>query len=232
MNNFLQVQDLVKYYWQGQEKLMVLKGLNFEITKGEMVAVLGPSGAGKSTLLHLLAGLDLPSSGTIFFKGRDINKLNDRERARFRNEHIGFVYQFYHLLPEFSARENICLPGLIHLERTSNHLSSDKEALSQRALGLLERVGLKDRGHNRPGELSGGEQQRVAIARALINEPEIVLADEPTGNLDRKTAQGVEELIFSLCQDKNLTFVIATHNEALARAAKKIIRITDGQIVI
>ena len=229
MTDFLRVEGLVKYYWQGQEKLMVLKGLNLEIAKGEMVAVLGPSGAGKSTLLHLLAGLDLPSEGRILFKGSDINKLNDREKARFRNGDIGFVYQFYHLLPEFSAWENICLPGLIYLNKRQ---AKGKEALNRRARELLERVGLTNRGSNRPGELSGGEQQRVAIARALINEPELILADEPTGNLDRKTAQGVEELIFSLCQEKNVTFIIATHNEALARAAKKIIRIIDGQIVI
>lgn len=228
----LQVVDLVKYYWQGKEKLVVLRGLNLEITRNEVVSIVGPSGAGKSTLLHLLAGLDIPSSGKIFFGDKDINRLNDRERAKFRNENVGFVYQFYHLLPEFSALENICLPALIYLERNSIRRGKERRVVKERALELLARVGLKDKCFNRPGELSGGEQQRVAIARALINEPDLVFADEPTGNLDQKTAQGVEELLFSLCQEKEKTVILATHNEELARRAKKIIWIVDGKAML
>ena len=228
----LQAQNLFKHYWQGREKLTVLKGLCLEMKRGEVVSILGPSGAGKSTMLHLLAGLDTPSSGKIFFDGRDINQLKDREKARFRNENIGFVYQFYHLLPEFSALENVCLPGLIYLERNSNNSCNERRVLKEKAIGLLAMVGLKERRSNRPGELSGGEQQRVAIARALINEPDLILADEPTGNLDRHTAQGVEELIVSLCKEGERAFIIATHNEALAMRAKKIIRIIDGKTVV
>jgi len=228
----LQAQNLFKHYWQGREKLTVLKGLCLEMKRGEVVSILGPSGAGKSTMLHLLAGLDTPSSGKIFFDGRDINQLKDREKARFRNENIGFVYQFYHLLPEFSALENVCLPGLIYLERNSSNSRNERRVLKEKAIELLTMVGLKERRFNRPGELSGGEQQRVAIARALINEPDLILADEPTGNLDRHTAQGVEELIFSLCKERERGFIIATHNEALAMRAKKIIRIIDGKIVV
>ncbi len=231
-SRFLHAEDLVKYYWQGKEKLVVLNGLNLEITRNEIVSVLGHSGAGKSTLLHLLSGLDIPSSGKIFFGDKDINRLNDRERAKFRNENVGFVYQFYHLLPEFSALENICLPALIYLERNNITSGGERRAVKERALELLARVGLKERSFNRPGELSGGEQQRVAIARALINEPDLVFADEPTGNLDQKTAQEVEELLFSLCQEKEKTVILATHNEGLAKRAKKIIRIVDGKAVL
>ena len=234
MNNIslLQAQNLFKHFRQGREKLTILKELYLEIKKGEVVSILGPSGAGKSTLLHLLAGLDIPSSGKIFFNGRNINQLKDKEKAKFRNENIGFVYQFYHLLPEFSALENVSLPRLIYAERNGINSRNERRAIKEKAMELLARVGLKERLFNRPGELSGGEQQRVAIARALVNEPDLVLADEPTGNLDRHTARGVEELIFSLCGEQDRTFIIATHNEALAMRAKKIIRLIDGKSVV
>ena len=234
MNNIslLQAQNLFKHFRQGREKLTILKELYLEIKKGEVVSILGQSGAGKSTLLHLLAGLDIPSSGKIFFNGRNINQLKDKEKAKFRNENIGFVYQFYHLLPEFSALENVSLPRLIYAERNGINSRNERRAIKEKAMELLARVGLKERLFNRPGELSGGEQQRVAIARALVNEPDLVLADEPTGNLDRHTARGVEELIFSLCGEQDRTFIIATHNEALAMRAKKIIRLIDGKSVV
>jgi lipoprotein-releasing system ATP-binding protein len=236
MNNageeLLRAEELVKDFRQGKDKLVVLKGLNLKMKRGEQISILGPSGAGKSTLLHLLAGLDVPSSGKIFFKDRDINRLNDLEKARFRNENIGFVYQFYHLLPEFTALENVCLPGLIYLERKGADSRKEKKAVKEKALEILTRVGLKERCFNRPGELSGGEQQRVAIARALINEPELILADEPTGNLDQATARGVAELIFSLSRENERAVILATHNETLAGQTKKIIRIVDGKIVV
>jgi len=232
IEGLLRAENLTKHYWQGREKLTVLKGLYLKMERGEVVSILGPSGAGKSTLLHLLAGLDTPSSGKIFFNDRDINQLKDRERARFRNENIGFVYQFYHLLPEFSALENVCLPGLIYLERKGMDSYKERQDIKKKALGLLSRVGLKDRCYNRPGKLSGGEQQRVAIARALINGPDLILADEPTGNLDQNTAKGVEELMFYLCKEEGKAIIFATHNEALAMHAEKIIRIIDGRIVV
>lgn len=203
--------------------LKVLKGIDIQIEKGEIVSIVGASGAGKSTLLHILGTLDDYDKGELLIKGENINKLNNNQIARFRNMNVGFVFQFHNLLPEFSARENICIPGYI-----SNR--NDKE-VEKRADELLKLLGIYERKDNKPSELSGGEQQRASVARALINDPEIVFADEPSGNLDSKNADELHELFFKLRNELNQTFVIVTHNEHLAQMADRILEIKDGLIV-
>ena len=201
-------------------KLCVLRGVSLEIRSGEIIAIVGASGAGKSTLLHILGTLDRPTSGEVFLDGKDVFALDDEALARFRNRSIGFVFQFHHLLPEFSAVENVAMPALIN----GGRLPSVRE----RAVRLLDEVGVGGRADARPSELSGGEQQRVAVARALMNEPRIVLADEPSGNLDSANADLLHRLIWDLSRKKGQTFIVVTHNESLAGKADRILRITDG----
>ena len=203
--------------------LQILKGVNFEVQKGEIVSIIGPSGAGKSTLLHILGTLDKPDAGTVELKGTEISKLNGELLSAFRNQNIGFVFQFHHLLPEFSAIENICIPAFI--------AKKNKKEAEARALELLDMFGLKDRAHHKPNQLSGGEPQRVAIARALINEPSIILADEPSGNLDSENAKALHQLFVSLRDNFQQTFVIVTHNEDLAKTSDRIVTMKDGLIV-
>ena len=222
MNNLIRVVDLYKSYYDGLTELPVLKGVNLEVKKAEIVAIVGASGVGKSTLLHLLGGLDRPTEGTTFYEGEDIFALNDQELDRFRNEEIGFVFQFHHLLPEFTALENVAMPGLIARQ--------ESDAAQDRAKELLDYVGLGERLEHRPFELSGGERQRVAIARALVNQPKVVLADEPTGNLDQKTSEAVHDLLWTLNDQFNQTFIIVTHNQALAQRADRLIQLVDGQV--
>lgn len=204
-------------------KLEVLKGVDLSIRKGEVVSITGASGAGKSTVLHLLGTLDRPDSGTIRLNDQPVEQLKGKELARFRNQSIGFIFQFHHLLPEFSALENVCIPGWISGQPTSK--------LQSRALMLLDRLGLSDRIDHRPGQLSGGEQQRVAVARALINEPAIVLADEPTGNLDSNHALQLHSLFLELSRETQQTFLIVTHNETLAEMSDRVLVMKDGRIL-
>ena len=222
MNNLIRVVDLYKSYYDGLTELPVLKGIDLEVKRAEIVAIVGASGVGKSTLLHLLGGLDRPTEGEIFYEGEDIFALNDQELDRFRNEEIGFVFQFHHLLPEFTALENVVMPGLIAGQKS--------EAAQNRAKELLDYVGLGERLAHRPSELSGGERQRVAIARALVNQPKVVLADEPTGNLDQKTSEALHDLLWTLNDQFNQTFIIVTHNQTLAQRADKLIQLVDGQV--
>lgn len=200
--------------------LQVLKGVNILIEKGQMVSIVGSSGAGKSTLLHILGTLDSPDSGQIEIDGQLLNQLSSSQLAAFRNKHIGFIFQFHHLLPEFDALENVCIPGWI-----ANH---PREQVQKRAIELLEILGLGHRIHHKPNELSGGEQQRVAVARALINDPLIVFADEPTGNLDSSNARELHQLFTQINQDFGTTFLIVTHNEELAALSTKVLHMRDG----
>jgi lipoprotein-releasing system ATP-binding protein len=220
---FLEVKDLDKWYLTSEHRVEVLRGLNLKVFKKDALAVIGSSGVGKSTLLHILGALDRPTRGEVLFEGKDIFSLEPREMARFRNRKIGFVFQFHHLLPEFNALENTMMPVLIAGEQ--------RDEARARARRLLTQVGLEARMTHRIGELSGGEQQRVAIARALVQDPELVLADEPTGNLDRKTGGQVLDLFMELNQQKGITFVMVTHNLELARQFNRKIEIRDGQAV-
>jgi lipoprotein-releasing system ATP-binding protein len=216
-------QDVTKSFARDGERVEVLKGVSLSIASGEMVSIAGPSGVGKSTLLHLLGGLERPTGGKICYDAINLADLGDLALARFRNRHVGFVFQFHHLLPEFSALENVMLPRLIRREAPTESRN--------RAAALLGRVGLAERLHHRPGELSGGEQQRVAIARALIGEPAVLLADEPTGNLDSKTGEEVFTLLRQLNQERRLTCILITHNEELARRTDRVLRMLDGRMV-
>ena len=202
--------------------LPVLKGIDLEINKGEVVAIVGASGAGKSTLLHILGTLDAPDKGKVYIQDKDVFGQSSKNLAAFRNKSIGFVFQFHNLLPEFSAVENVMIPGLIGQR-------NDQE-VKQRALSLLDMLGLKDRMDHKPSELSGGEQQRVAVARAMINSPDLILADEPSGNLDSKNAVDLHNLFFQLRKDIGQTFIIVTHNEELAGMADRKIELKDGKI--
>ncbi|MHB8174712.1 MAG: ABC transporter ATP-binding protein [Nitrospirota bacterium] len=206
----------------GDAEVAVLKGIDLDIPKGEMLSIVGASGVGKSTLLHVIGALDKPTSGQVLYDGRDVFSMSDGELASFRNKNIGFVFQFHHLLPEFSALENVLIPSMIG--------GIEPGKARNRAEALLDEVGLSGRLMHRPGELSGGEQQRVAIARALMSEPKVILADEPTGNLDTHTAQSVHELLKKLNKEKGLTSIIVTHNEKLAGMGDRIIRMVDGII--
>lgn len=216
----LQAQDLGKHFNEGELRVDVLKGINFSVNKNESVAVIGASGSGKSTLLHLLGGLDIPSQGDILINGNSIKGLNENERGEMRNKHLGFIYQFHHLLPEFSALENVAMPLLI---RRTNQ----KEAY-EKAKSLLDKVGLSQRIQHRPGELSGGERQRAAIARALVTEPACILADEPTGNLDEKTADQVFQLILDLNQSLGTSLIMVTHNLELSKRVDRIVELKEG----
>jgi len=241
MRVILKARGLCKSHLNGSRELTVLKGLDLTVRKGEMVFVVGHSGVGKSTLLHLLGALDRPTAGEVRLDGMDIYRLKDKERARLRNEKIGFVFQFYHLLPGFSAWENVMMPMLIAVKslpgranRTQTGPSPGRRksaVLKERAVNMLKEVGLGERLNHRPGQLSGGEGQRVAIARALINDPDIVLADEPTGNLDEANSRSIMQLIRRLNRRREQTVVIATHQEALAEKGDRLIRIINGKAV-
>ncbi len=204
------------------DKLTVLKGINANIRKGEIVAVTGPSGAGKTTLLQIIGTLSNADEGTVFINQTEITKLNPKDLAKFRNEHIGFVFQFHHLLPEFTAIENICMPAFIK--------GTNRKDAIKRAEELLQFLNLSDRAEHKPNEMSGGEQQRVAVARALINNPSVILADEPSGNLDTENKKTLHQLFFSLRDKFEQTFVIVTHNNELAQMSDRIIKLKDGKI--
>ena len=215
--------SLTKVFAEEKFKVEVLNNVNLEVKPGEMLAIVGPSGSGKSTLLHILGGLDNPTSGTVEIDGVDIHKLSEKDKSLLRNKNLGFVYQFHHLLPEFSALENVAMPLLI-----GGATSFDATKKSREILSL---VGLKKREHHRIGELSGGERQRVAIARALVNNPKCVLADEPTGNLDHKNALQIYELIFKLKREINTAFVIVTHDLVIAHKMERVLILEDGRFI-
>jgi lipoprotein-releasing system ATP-binding protein len=219
----LKAENISKYFNMGKHsEVHVLKNINLEIRTSDINLIIGASGVGKSTLLHILSGLDTPTSGSVYYKGKNIFNMNEEQLAAFRNREVGFVFQFHHLLHEFTALENVCLPGFIN--------KSNKKEIVGKAEHLLESVGLSERMEHKPNELSGGEQQRVAIARALINSPKIIFADEPTGNLDSENSQALHNLIIKLNKELNQTFVIVTHNQDLASQATNIFKIVDGQI--
>ena len=218
----LSCQGITKTFSQGEQPVEVLHGIDLDLKEGEIVAIIGPSGAGKSTLLHLLGLMEAPTSGTLKVQGVEVQSLGPKELARLRNEYIGFLFQFHHLLPELSVLENVMLPQRIHG-------APEREAAAQAAM-LLDTIGLRGHLYKRPMQLSGGEQQRVALARALVNEPALVLADEPTGNLDRETGEGVLKLLWEESRRRNATAVIVTHQEDIAERADRCIRLRDGRI--
>jgi lipoprotein-releasing system ATP-binding protein len=220
MSDLLTCTNLNKEFNEGTHKLQVLKDVSFTIAKGEQVAIVGSSGSGKSTLLHLLGALDKPSSGNVYFEQQDIFRFSANQQAQFRNQSLGFVYQFHHLLPEFSALENVAMPLLIAKQPV-------KQA-EQAALAMLTKVGLQHRATHKPAELSGGERQRVAIARALVNQPKLVLADEPTGNLDQKTGESIYQLLRELREQLQTSFVVVTHDVALASKLDRSLNLIDG----
>ena len=215
----LSARNIHKYYGS----LHVLQGVDLDIYAGEIVSMVGPSGSGKSTLLHILGTLDEPGEGEIRLRNKELHSLKGKALAAFRNHHIGFVFQFHHLLPEFTALENVCIPGWISGGR--------KPAVEKRAKELMQTLGVDHRMENKPAALSGGEQQRVAVCRALINNPDIIFADEPTGNLDSANAKDLHQLFFELRERFNQTFLIVTHNEALAEMSDRVVRMKDGRVV-
>jgi len=222
MSELLAVRDLRKSFTEGATEIHVLRGANFDLAEGERVAVVGQSGVGKSTLLHILGTLDRPTSGQILFRGKELPLTDETALCQFRNRQIGFVFQFHYLLPDFSAIENVMFPALIQ--------GMDAQQARSEGERLLESVGLKDRMSHRPGKLSGGEQQRVAVARAVILQPSLVLADEPTGSLDLRIGEEVQELLFQLNQEKKIALIVATHNHEFANRIGRRIELRDGQL--
>ncbi len=222
-NALIRIVDLQKSYYDGETELPVLQGVNLEVYASEVLAVVGASGVGKSTLLHIIGTLDRPTAGRVFYEEHNVFDLPDRDVARFRNERIGFVFQFHHLLPEFTALENVAMGALI--------TSPNSGAVYEKARELLDYVQLSERLEHYPSQLSGGERQRVAIARALINQPKVVLADEPTGNLDRRSSDSVLELLWNLNVKSGQTFIIVTHNQELAQRADRVVHLVDGKVV-
>ena len=218
----LAARDVHREFRMAGVRLHILRGVDLDLREGEIMAILGASGAGKSTLLHILGGLDRPTSGTVLFQGQDLSRLSESGLARFRNRNLGFVFQFHHLLPEFTAEENVMMPGLIR-----KHAPAEAR---ERARELLAEVGLEERREHKPDELSGGEQQRVALARSLYGRPGLVLADEPTGNLDPDTARGLHELMYTLARRHRQAWIVVTHNESLAELADLITRLDDGSL--
>jgi len=238
-NELLAVKDLHKIYRAGVKEVRAVNGIALEIKKGSSAAIVGPSGAGKSTLMHMLGGLDKPTSGKVLLDGADIYKFSDKDRALARNKRVGFVFQFYHLLSEFTALENVMLPGL--LRRPTRHCEGEARnnlfgllamtrAVKDRARDVLKSVGLEHRMDHLPSRLSGGESQRVAIARAIINEPDILLCDEPTGNLDSKNSEAIYSLLFDVQSRSGTTLIIVTHDEELASKVDTVIRLKDGKL--
>jgi lipoprotein-releasing system ATP-binding protein len=223
MGNLIEAKHIHKSFRTAAGELSILKDINMSIAEGEMLGIVGASGAGKSTLLHILGALDKPTSGEILFLGNNVLSLDDTMLAEFRNTSIGFVFQFHHLLPEFTSLENVILPGLIS--------KRPYEEIEKRAKHLLDELGLSKRIRHRPGELSGGEQQRVAVARALLQNPKIVLADEPTGNLDTATGNALFDLFIELNRKKSTTFVIVTHNKALSEKCHRVLEMADGKFI-
>jgi len=222
VDDVIRCENLGKVFNEGAGKVSVLEDISLQIGRGECVAIMGRSGAGKSTLLHLLGGLDQPSHGEVWLNGQNLTRMNERERGLQRNQLLGFVYQFHHLLPEFTALENVAMPLLLR--------GQTKSAIHTRALALLERVGLQQRSSHKPGQLSGGERQRVAIARALVTEPRCVLADEPTGNLDKENAANILSLISELNREMNASFIIVTHELALAEKMDRLLVLEAGRL--
>jgi lipoprotein-releasing system ATP-binding protein len=220
----IRAEKLSKRYEKGEHVIRVLEDLDLEIYRTERIAIIGESGVGKSTLLHIIGTLDHPSAGTVFFDGQDLFALSDQERAAFRSREISFIFQFHHLLPDFSALENVMMPGLI--------AGLGRADARQRAEEMLRKVGLSERFTHRPGELSGGEQQRVAVARALVSRPRVVLADEPTGNLDPVTGDSVLRSLLELNQEMGVTMVIVTHSEKLAAAMDRTLRLSGGKLTL
>jgi lipoprotein-releasing system ATP-binding protein len=233
----LQAEGIHKIYRDGKKELHVLQGIDLELRKGETLSIIGPSGAGKSTLLHILGGIDRPNSGKVFLDGLDFYALPENERAWRRNQKIGFVFQFYHLLPEFTALENTMMPALIK-DRTSRTYQDPgggsglkTKALRERTSDLMKELGLEKRLSHRPNELSGGEQQRVAIARALVNNPEILLCDEPTGNLDSGMGNEILNILFGLNRSRRTTVIIVTHDKEISKRADRIVEMRDGRML-
>ena len=221
-NTILACEAVCKNYYDGQLNVQVLDNLTLQVEKGRSIGIVGASGSGKSTLLHILGGLDKPTSGRVSLMGQDLSELSQKQLSRLRNQHLGFVYQFHHLLPEFSALENVMMPLLIG--------KRPKEQARERALLMLEKVGLKDRVLPRPGELSGGERQRAAIARALVTDPACLLADEPTGNLDRKNALNILDMMMELKQELGTSLVVVTHDDEMAARFDRVLNMTDGAL--
>lgn len=222
-NAILQCRSLCKTFEEGPEPVHVLKGINFEIQAGDLAAIVGNSGSGKTTLLHLMGGLDLPSSGDVIVSGKNLAKMNEAERGLLRNQHLGFVYQFHHLLPEFTALENVAMPLLLRKGYSVKQAQLEADQ-------YLAQVGLSHRVKHKPSALSGGERQRVAIARALVTQPDCVLADEPTGNLDVHTAREIQDLMLKLNEELKTTFLIVTHDLSLAGKVNKVFKMEDGSL--
>jgi lipoprotein-releasing system ATP-binding protein len=223
MNDILVATGLRKTYTQGPRDVEVLRGIDLQVKRGEVLVIVGASGAGKSTLLHLLGGLDAPTAGEVALDGASLFAMGNAERTRMRNSQIGFVFQSYNLLPELDALENVCLPSLLRARREND--------LAERGVRLLKAVGLGDRLEHRPAELSGGEQQRVAIARALMNRPSLLLADEPTGNLDSKTSDAILDLLWKMREELGTTMVMVTHDEHISKRGERVLEIADGRIL-
>jgi len=224
-DKIIELKDVYKTYNSGPQAVEVLKGINLKISKGEVVGIMGPSGVGKSTLLHLIGMLDSPTSGQVILNGKNVQQLKGDDLARYRNKMVGFVFQFHHLLPEFSALENVMIPAMMYG-------MEDMSKKEEYAKYILNEVGLSSRIHHKPGELSGGEQQRVAVARALINDPQALLTDEPTGNLDKYNSEALYNLLLDINKKLKQTLVIVTHDDQIEQAASRIIHLDDGKVVV
>ncbi len=222
MNSLLEVRDLHKTYLDTGAEIQVLRGLDLDLAEGERIAIVGESGVGKSTLLHILGTLDKPTSGHILYRGKDLSNVDEDTLSDFRNRDVGFVFQFHYLLPDFNALENVMLPALIQ--------GWEREKAQEAALKLLEKMGLKERVGHQPGKLSGGEQQRVAVARAVILSPQLILADEPTGDLDAGTGEEIQDLLFNLNQESGIAMVVATHNRGFAEKIGRLMELRDGRL--